>query len=185
MCIRDRATTYELNVQTGERRELKQQPVPGYNPANYVTERVWVTARDGVKVPVSLVYKKGFGKNGKAAMLQYGYGSYGASMDPGFSVTNVILLDRGMVYALAHIRGGQEMGRAWYADGRPLHQQHTFNDFIDVTLARVKQGSAASDRVAAHGGSAGGLLMGAIANMAPETYKVILSHCLLYTSRCV
>jgi len=170
------ATTYELNVQTGERRELKQQPVPGYNPANYVTERVWVTARDGVKVPVSLVYKKGFEKNGKAAMLQYGYGSYGASMDPGFSVTNVSLLDRGMVYALAHIRGGQEMGRAWYEDGKLLHKKNTFNDFIDVTHALVKQGYAASDRVAAHGGSAGGLLMGAIANMAPETYKVILSQ---------
>ena len=170
------ATTYELNVQTGERRELKQQPVPGYNPANYVTERVWVTARDGVKVPVSLVYKKGFEKNGKAAMLQYGYGSYGASMDPGFSVTNVSLLDRGMVYALAHIRGGQEMGRAWYEDGKLLNKKNTFNDFIDVTHALVKQGYAAPDRVAAPGGSAGGLLMGAIANMAPETYKVILSQ---------
>ena len=170
------ATTYELNVQTGERRELKQQPVPGYNPANYVTERVWVTARDGVKVPVSLVYKKGFEKNGKAAMLQYGYGSYGASMDPGFSVTNVSLLDRGMVYALAHIRGGQEMGRAWYEDGKLLHKKNTFNDFIDVTHALVKQGYAAPDRVAALGGSAGGLLMGAIANMAPDSYKVILSQ---------
>ncbi|QIL19277.1 S9 family peptidase [Thermomonas sp. HDW16] len=170
------ATTYELNVQTGERRELKQQPVPGYNPANYVTERVWVTARDGVKVPVSLVYKKGFKKDGKAAMLQYGYGSYGASMDPGFSVTTVSLLDRGMVYALAHIRGGQEMGRAWYEDGKLLHKKNTFTDFIDVTQTLVKQGYAAPDRVAAHGGSAGGLLMGAIANMAPETYKVILSQ---------
>ena len=170
------ATTYELNVSTGERRQLKQQPVPGYDPANYVTERVWVTARDGVKVPVSLVYKKGFEKNGKAAMLQYGYGSYGASMDPGFSVTTVSLLDRGMVYALAHIRGGQEMGRAWYEDGKLLHKKNTFTDFIDVTHALVKQGYAAPDRVAAHGGSAGGLLMGAIANMAPDSYKVILSQ---------
>ena len=170
------ATTYELNVKTGERRELKRQPVPGYDPANYVTERVWVTARDGAKVPVSLVYRKGFEKNGKAAMLQYGYGSYGASMDPGFSVTTVSLLDRGMVYALAHIRGGQEMGRAWYEDGKLLHKKNTFTDFIDVTDYLVKAGYAAKDRVAALGGSAGGLLMGAIANMAPDKYRVILSQ---------
>jgi len=170
------ATTYELNVRTGERRELKQQPVPGYDPGQYVTERVWAPAKDGTKVPVSIVYKKGFEKNGKAAMLQYGYGSYGASMDPGFSVTNVSLLDRGMVYALAHIRGGQEMGRQWYEDGKLLKKRNTFTDFIDVTDYLVKQGYAAPDRVAALGGSAGGLLMGAIANMAPDTYKVILSQ---------
>ena len=170
------ATTYELNIKTGERRELKRQPVPGYDPADYVTERVWATARDGVKVPVSIVYRKGFEKNGKAAMLQYGYGSYGASMDPGFSVTTVSLLDRGMVYALAHIRGGQEMGRAWYEDGKLLHKKNTFTDFIDVTDDLVKQGYAAKDRVAALGGSAGGLLMGAIGNMAPDKYRVILSQ---------
>ena len=170
------ATTYELNVQTGERRELKRQPVPGYDPANYVTERLWATARDGVKVPVSIVYKKGFEKNGKAAMLQYAYGSYGMSMDPGFSVTTVSLLDRGMAYALAHIRGGQEMGRAWYEDGKLLNKKNTFTDFIDVTGFLVKQGYAAPDRVAAHGGSAGGLLMGAVANMAPDAYRVILSQ---------
>ena len=170
------ATTYELNVKTGERRALKRQPVPGYDPANYVTERVWVTARDGAKVPVSLVYKKGFEKNGTAAMLQYGYGSYGASMDPGFSVTTVSLLDRGMVYALAHIRGGQEMGRQWYEDGKLLNKRNTFTDFIDVTDALVQQGYAAKDRVAALGGSAGGLLMGAISNMAPDKYRVILSQ---------
>ena len=170
------ATTYELNVKTGERRELKRQPVPGYDPANYVTERVWVTARDGAKVPVSLVYRKGFEKNGKAAMLQYGYGSYGASMDPGFSVTTVSLLDRGMVYALAHIRGGQEMGRAWYEDGKLLNKQNTFNDFVDVTRGLVQQGYAAPGRVAASGGSAGGLLMGAVANQSPQDYRVILSQ---------
>lgn len=171
------ATTYELNTKTGERRLLKRQPVlGGYDPANYVTERVWVTARDGAKIPVSLVYRKGFEKNSKAAMLQYGYGSYGASMDPGFSVTNVSLLDRGMVYALAHIRGGQEMGRAWYEDGKLLKKKNTFTDFIDVTDALVKQGYAAPDRVAALGGSAGGLLMGAITNMAPDKYRVILSQ---------
>ncbi|WP_242102438.1 S9 family peptidase [Lysobacter sp. M2-1] len=171
------ATTYELNVSSGERRLLKRQPVlGGYDPARYVTERVWVPARDGTRIPVSLVYKKGFEKNGKAAMLQYGYGSYGASMDPGFSVTNVSLLDRGMVYALAHIRGGQEMGRKWYDDGKLLNKKNTFTDFIDVTEYLVRQGYAAPDRVAALGGSAGGLLMGAIANMAPDKYRVILSQ---------
>ena len=170
------ATTYELNVKTGERRELKRQPVPGYDPANYVTERLWATARDGVKVPVSIVYRKGFAKDGKGALLQYGYGSYGASMDPGFSVTTVSLLDRGMAYAIAHIRGGQEMGRKWYEDGKLLKKKNSFTDFIDVTDFLVKQGYAAPNRVAAHGGSAGGLLMGAIANMAPEKYRVILSQ---------
>ncbi len=171
------ATVYELNVKTGERRLLKRQPVlGGYDPANYVTERVWAPARDGTKIPVSLVYKKGFEKNGKAALLQYGYGSYGASMDPGFSVTTVSLLDRGMVYALAHVRGGQEMGRRWYDDGKLLNKKNSFTDFIDVTDYLVRQGYAAPDRVAAHGGSAGGLLMGAIANMAPDKYRVILSQ---------
>ena len=170
-------TTYELNTQSGERRLLKQDPVlGGYDPANYVTERVWATARDGTRIPVSLVYRKGFEKNGKAALLQYAYGSYGASMDPGFSLTNVSLLDRGMVYAIAHIRGGQEMGRKWYDEGKLFNKKNTFTDFIDVTDALVKLGYAAPDRVAAFGGSAGGLLMGAIANMAPDKYRVILSQ---------
>ena len=170
-------TTYEVNTQTGERKLLKREPVlGGYDQDNYVTERVWATVRDGVKVPVSLVYKKGFEKNGKAALLQYAYGSYGSSMDPGFSLTNVSLLDRGMVYAIAHIRGGQEMGRSWYDDGKLFNKKNTFTDFIDVTDALVKMGYAAPDRVAAFGGSAGGLLMGAIANMAPDKYRVILSQ---------
>ncbi len=171
------ATVYELNVKTGERRLLKRQPVlGGYDPAHYVTERLWATARDGTRIPVSIVYRKGFEKNGKAALLQYGYGSYGASMDPGFSVTAVSLLDRGMAYAIAHIRGGQEMGRRWYEDGKLLKKKNSFTDFIDVTGFLVSEGYAAPDRVAAHGGSAGGLLMGAIANMAPEQYRVILSQ---------
>ncbi|MBW8809125.1 MAG: S9 family peptidase [Lysobacter sp.] len=170
------ATTYELNTQTGERKLLKRQPVIGYDSEKYVTERFWATARDGVKVPVSLVYKKGFEKNGKAALLQYAYGSYGMSMDPGFNSTVVSLLDRGMVYAIAHIRGGQEMGRKWYDDGKLFHKQNTFNDFVDVTADLVKAGYAAPDRVAAYGGSAGGLLMGAVANMAPDKYRVVLSQ---------
>ena len=170
------ATTYELDTATGERTLLKRQPVLGYDPSQYVTERVWATARDGEKIPVSLVYRKGFRKDGTAAMLQYAYGSYGMSMDPGFSVTTVSLLDRGMVYALAHIRGGQEMGRRWYDDGKLLKKINTFTDFIDVTDFLVQEGYAAPDRVAAFGGSAGGLLMGAVSNMAPDRYRVILSQ---------
>ena len=169
-------TTYETNLKTGARRLLKRDVVIGYDARAYVTERLWVTARDGVRVPVSLVHRKGFKKDGKAALLQYAYGSYGISTDPRFSLTNVSLLDRGMVYAVAHVRGGQEMGRAWYDDGHLLHKKNTFTDFIDVTRALVKQGYAAKDRVAAQGGSAGGLLMGAIANMAPEDYRVIIAQ---------
>ncbi len=169
-------TTYELNTRTGERRLLKRDPVPGYDPTQYATERLWATARDGTKIPVSLVYRKGFRKDGTAALLQYGYGSYGASMDPGFSNAVVSLLDRGMVYAIAHIRGGEEMGRAWYDNGKLFHKLNSFTDFIDVTDFLVKEGYAAKDRVAAHGGSAGGLLMGAISNMAPDRYRVILTE---------
>jgi oligopeptidase B len=170
------ATTYELNVRTGERRQLKQQPVIGYDPSRYTTERVWAIARDGTRVPVSLVYRNGFRKDGSAAMLQYAYGSYGSSTDPNFNLPVVSLLDRGMVYAIAHIRGGQEMGRAWYDDGKLFHKKNTFTDFVDVTDFLVKQGYAAKDRVAAYGGSAGGLLMGAVSNMAPDRYRVILSQ---------
>ncbi len=170
-------TTYEVNVRTNERRLLKREPVlGGYDAEQYVTERVWVPARDGARIPVSVVYRKGLEKNGSAALLQYGYGSYGASMDPAFSVSTVSLLDRGVVYALAHIRGGEEMGRAWYEDGRQLKKQNTFNDFIDVTRHLVQLGYAAADRVGAYGGSAGGLLMGAIANQAPADYRAILSQ---------
>ncbi|GIX38108.1 MAG: oligopeptidase B [Silanimonas sp.] len=170
-------TTYEVNVETGERRLLKRDPVLGdFDPANYVTERVWVPARDGkARIPVSLVYRKGLAKDGTAPMLQYAYGSYGSSQDPRFSVQLPSLLDRGVVYALAHIRGGQELGRAWYDEGKLFNKKNTFTDFIDVTDWLVANGYAAKDRVAAMGGSAGGLLMGAVANMAPEKYRVMLS----------
>ncbi len=170
------ATTYELNVATGERKLLKQQPVIGYDASKYTTERVWVSARDGVKVPVSLVYRNGFRKDGTGALYQYAYGSYGMSMDPGFNLPVVSLLDRGVVYAIAHIRGGQEMGRHWYDEGKLLKKKNTFTDFIDVTEALVAQGYAAKDRVAAAGGSAGGLLMGAVANMAPQDYRVMVAQ---------
>jgi oligopeptidase B len=166
-----------VNTLTGERRLLKRDPVlGGYKPDDYVTERQWATARDGTKIPISLVYRKGFKKDGNAALLQYAYGSYGLNSDPYFSTVNVSLLDRGMVYAIAHIRGGQEMGRAWYDNGKLLNKINTFTDFIDVTRFLVKEGYAAKDRVAAYGGSAGGLLMGAIANMSPEDYTLIISQ---------
>ena len=169
-------TTYEVDAATGKRTVLKVQPVPGYDPSKYVTERVWATARDGTRVPVSLVYAKGFKKDGTAALYQYAYGSYGYSTDPSFRPTLPSLLDRGMVYAIAHIRGGQEMGRKWYDDGKIFHKKNSFTDFIDVTRFLVDQGYAAKGRVAAEGGSAGGLLMGAVANMAPQDYRVIVAQ---------
>ncbi len=169
-------TTYEVNALTGERRTLKVQPVPGYDPANYVTERVWATARDGTKVPVSIVYRKGVKRDGTAPLFQYAYGSYGLSQDPGVDPGRIAMLDRGVVYALAHIRGGQELGRAWYDQGHLLNKKNSFTDFIDVTRHLVKAKYAAPGRVAAMGGSAGGLLMGAVANMAPQDYRVIVSQ---------
>ncbi|HET9216889.1 MAG TPA: S9 family peptidase [Terriglobia bacterium] len=169
-------TTFDLNTQTGERRLLKEQPVlGGFDKSNYVTERLWATARDSARIPVSVVYRKGFKKDGTAALLQRGYGSYGISSDPGFAGNDISLVDRGVVVAIAHIRGGQEMGRKWYDNGKLLQKMNTFTDFIDVTDFLVSEGYAARDRVAALGGSAGGLLMGAITNMAPEKYRVIVS----------
>lgn len=169
-------STFELNVRTGERRLLKEAPVlGGFDKHNYVTERLLAPARDGTAIPVSLVYRKGFVPDGTAALVQYGYGSYGLSMDPEFSGKILSLLDRGAVYAIAHIRGGQEMGRHWYDSGKLLAKLNTFTDFIDVTSHLVAEGYAAPDRVAAIGGSAGGLLVGAVANMAPDRYRAIVS----------
>lgn len=171
------ATTYDYDVKTGERVLLKQQPVlGGFDARNYATEYVWAPARDGEKVPVALVYRKGFGRDGKAPLLQYGYGSYGASTDPAFSLPVISLLDRGFVYAIAQVRGGQELGRRWYDAGRLLNKQNTFNDFVDVTRFLVKEGYADPKRVFARGGSAGGLLMGAVVNQAPQDYKAIVAH---------
>jgi oligopeptidase B len=168
--------TYEIDALTGAKTVLKKRPAPTYDPAQYATERVWATARDGTKIPVSLVYRKGFKRDGTAAMLQYAYGSYGSSEDPYWSPATASLLDRGMVYAVAHIRGGQEMGRAWYDQGHLKTKMNSFTDFIDVTRFLVSQGYAAKDRVAALGRSAGGLLMGGITNMAPQDYRVILTE---------
>jgi oligopeptidase B len=171
------ASVYEVDMRTGVRKLMKVEPVlGGFDKANYVTERVWVTARDGVKVPVSLAYRKGFVKDGRAPLYQTAYGSYGASSDPAFDATAISLLDRGFVYAIAHIRGGQEMGRAWYDDGKLLKKKNTFTDFIDVTDYLVKEKYAASDKVCAMGASAVGLLMGAVANLAPEKYLAIVAH---------
>jgi oligopeptidase B len=171
------STIYDYDVQTGERKLMKRTPVLGdFDPANYRTELVWAEARDGASVPVSLVYRLGFRKDGSAPMLQYAYGSYGATMDPAFSISRLSMLDRGFVYALAHVRGGQEMGRHWYEDGKLLKKRNTFNDFIDVTRFLVRQGYADPKRVSAMGGSAGGLLMGAISNMAPADYRAIVAQ---------
>jgi oligopeptidase B len=170
-------TVYDLDMKTGKAALKKRDPVlGGYDPANYVAERVWAPARDGVKIPVSLVYRRGLKKDGTAPLYQYGYGSYGLSSDPRFSSPRFSLVDRGFVYAIAHVRGGQEMGRAWYENGKLLKKTNTFTDFIDVTEFLVKQGYAAKDKVFAEGGSAGGLLMGAIANMAPQDYRGVAAH---------
>jgi oligopeptidase B len=169
-------SVYEVNMRTQERKLLKQQPVPGYDPKQYATERLWATARDGVKVPVSIVYRKGLAKDGTAPLYQYAYGSYGASSDPEFDSSIVSLVDRGFVYAVAHVRGGQEMGRAWYESGRLLNKKNTFTDFIDVTAYLVAQKYVAKDKCFGEGASAGGLLMGAVANMAPEQYRALLVH---------
>ncbi len=170
-------TIYEVNMDTQERRELKQQYVgEDFNADDYRSERVWVTARDGVKVPVSLVYRADkFKGDGSNPLLVYAYGSYGASMDPDFSSARLSLLDRGFVYAIAHVRGGEELGRDWYDQGRLMSKQNTFNDFIDVTKSLVQQGYGDKHNVFASGGSAGGLLVGAVVNMAPELYKGVVA----------
>jgi oligopeptidase B len=170
------ATTYDYDVDTDTKKEMKRDPVlGGFDQSQYATEFVWATARDGVKVPISLVYRKTTPRDGTAPLLQYGYGSYGASMDPYFSHSVISLLDRGFVYAIAHIRGGQEMGRDWYENGKLLNKRNTFNDFIDATNHLVAQKYADPKRVFAEGGSAGGLLVGAVANLAPELYRGIIA----------
>ena len=171
------ASVFEIDMNSGEKKLLKQTPVlGGFDAKNYMTERVWVTAKDGVRVPVSLVYRVGFRKDGTAPMLQYGYGSYGASMDPNFRSSILSLLDRGFVFSIAHIRGGEEMGRAWYETGKKLKKKNTFTDFIAVTEALVKQGYAAKDKVFMEGGSAGGLLMGAVVNTRPDLYRGVVAQ---------
>jgi oligopeptidase B len=171
------SSQYEQNLKTGKRTLLKQQEVVGgYNKDNYVTERLFATAKDGTKIPVSIVYKKGFEKNGKNPLLLYAYGSYGSSMDATFSSGRLSLLDRGFAYAIAHIRGGQEMGRQWYEDGKMMKKKNTFTDFIDVGEYLVKNKYTSQKHLYAQGGSAGGLLMGAIINLKPELWNGVVSQ---------
>jgi len=169
---------FEFDLATGQRTLLKEQKVLGkFNKSNYQSERLFVKARDGAEVPVSLVYRKDlFNKDGTNPLLQYGYGAYGITIDPDFSSQTLSLLDRGFVYVIAHIRGSEMLGRHWYEQGKKANKQNTFNDFIDVTKTLIEQGYGAKNKVFASGGSAGGLLMGAIANQAPELYLGIGAH---------
>lgn len=167
-------SVYEVELATGERTLLEREPVlGGFDPANYRTERLWATARDGTRVPVSIAYREGFERDGRAPLLLHGYGSYGASFDPFFDLAGISLLDRGFAIAIAHVRGGQELGRAWREAGRLLRKTNTFTDFVDVTDFLVREKYAARGRVAALGVSAGGLLVGAVANLAPDRYRAI------------
>jgi oligopeptidase B len=170
-------STYDYDTRTGVRTLMKREPVLGdFDPARYATELVWAPARDGRWIPVTLAYRKGFQRDGTAPLFLKGYGAYGLSLDPTFAMDQLSLLDRGFVCATAHVRGGQEMGRAWYDGGRLLAKRNTFDDFIDATRHLVAARYADPARVFASGGSAGGLLMGAIANLAPELYRGIVAH---------
>ena len=170
------SSTFDYNMKTKHKTLLKQQEVlGGYNKEEYTTERIFVTARDGAKVPVSLVYKKGTKKDGSAPLYLYAYGSYGSSMDPTFSSSRLTLLNRGFIYAIAHIRGGEEMGRQWYEDGKMMKKMNTFTDFIDVGQSLVDQNYTSKGHLYAEGGSAGGLLMGAVINMAPELWNGVIA----------
>ncbi len=169
-------STYDYNMTTKEKKLLKQtEVVGGYDPEQYQTERLWATAADGTDIPMSIVYKKGMKKDGNNPTLLYGYGSYGASMDPTFSITRLSLLDRGFVYAIAHIRGGQEMGRQWYEDGKMFKKKNTFTDFIDCAEFLIAEKFTQPEKLFASGGSAGGLLMGAVVNMRPDLFKGVIA----------
>lgn len=165
-------STYEFDLKTRGSKLIKQQEIPsGYDKTKYETTRVWIDARDGVKVPVSIVMKKGTKLDGKSPMLLYAYGSYGASMTPNFSTARLSLVDRGMTYAIAHIRGGSELGEKWRQDGRMFKKMNTFNDFVDSAKWLIGKKYTSADRLVIQGGSAGGLLMGAVQNQAPELFK--------------
>ncbi|WP_348983257.1 S9 family peptidase [Motilimonas sp. E26] len=172
------ASTLEVDLTSGQQKTLKQQQVMGdFNAQDYQSERVWAVARDGVKVPVSLVYKRHlFKRHGNNPLLVYGYGAYGLSEDAMFSSDLLSLLDRGFVYAIAHVRGGEELGRQWYESGKLGNKHNSFYDFIDVTEALIKQGFGDPKRVYAMGGSAGGLLMGGVINLAPTLYHGVVAQ---------
>jgi oligopeptidase B len=170
-------STFDYNMETHEKKLMKQQEVVGeFNPSDYEARRLYAPTADGVKVPISLVYRKGIKLNGKNPLLLYGYGSYGITMEPGFSSVRLSLLDRGFVYAIAHIRGGQIYGRQWYDDGKLLKKMNTFTDFNACAEYLIEQKYTSTDYLFAQGGSAGGLLMGAIANLRPDLYKGIIAN---------
>ncbi len=169
-------SNYAYDMKSKKRTLLKQQEVLGYDKARYESKRIWVTARDGTKVPVALVYEKGTPMDGSAPMLLYAYGSYGISLDPTFSAPRVSLLSRGFIYALASIRGGGELGEPWRDAGRMMKKMNTFTDFIDVAEYLEKSKYTSADRMMIQGGSAGGLLMGAVANMRPDLFKAVLAQ---------
>jgi len=170
-------TLYEYNIITGETVKLKEQEIPsGFNPGDYVVERLWATAPDGVEVPMAIVYQKGLKKDGSNPALIYSYGSYGISSDVYFSSSMFSLIDRGFVYAVAQIRGGSDLGEQWYEDGKLLHKKNTFTDFIACSEKLINDGYTSADRLAAMGGSAGGLLMGAVANMRPDLFQTIVAQ---------
>jgi oligopeptidase B len=169
-------TVFDYNMATGERKLLKQQPVLGdFNAADYVAERIFAVAEDGTEIPISLVYRRDRYRGEPVPCLLYGYGSYGFSLDPGFDSNRLSLLDRGFIYAIAHIRGGQEMGRAWYDQGKFLHKRNTFTDFIACARQLIAGGYTRPDLLALFGGSAGGLLVGAVLNMAPELFHAAVA----------
>ena len=171
------STTFEYDFATGKSTAIKVQEIPsGYDKSQYETTRVWATARDGVKVPISVMMRKGTKLDGKSPMLLYAYGSYGASMTPGFSTARLSLVDRGMIYAIAHIRGGSELGEKWRQEGRMFKKVNTFNDFVDSARWLIANKYTSSDRLVIQGGSAGGLLMGAVVNQAPELFKASIAQ---------
>jgi len=175
-------SVYDCDTATGELTLVKREPVlPGpdglpYDPAAYEQHRVWATADDGARVPITLVCRAGTPRDGTAPFLLYGYGSYGISTDPGFSIQRLPLLDRGFGYAIAHVRGGGEMGRRWYDDGKQLHKINTFTDFVACARYLAREGWTAPGRLISRGRSAGGLLMGAVANLAPDAFGGIVAQ---------
>jgi oligopeptidase B len=172
------ASVIEFDMKTKTKVVLKEQAVLGgkFDKANYTEERVWATAKDGTKIPISMVYRKELVKNGKNPLLLYAYGSYGMSMDAYFSSTRLSLLDRGFIYAIAHVRGGEDLGRNWYEDGKLLKKKNTFTDFIACSAFLIQEQYSSAQHLYAEGGSAGGLLMGAICNMAPHLYHGVIAQ---------
>ena len=169
-------SVYDYNIVTKDKRLMKQQEVlGGFDAQQYETERMFATAKDGIQIPISIVYKKGFIKDGNSPLLLYAYGSYGISMDASFSSVRLSLLNRGFAFAIAHIRGGQELGRYWYEDGKMMNKKNTFTDFIDCAEFLIAKKYSSSSHLYANGGSAGGLLMGAIINMRPDLWQGVIA----------